>query len=767
MLSLSGNLDYALERLKSASSSRTVNAALEKQGHDPATGRAGSPRVVRAQSQVIYTQPQFYSPLHTAQNWQIPQKRRDIYSWNRHFADNEPKVAAALTFYSEFPVTGFETECEHGNIKAYFDHVNEKLQLDSWIKKISREYYLIGDVFPFTEVSCEKCHGVNVLPNNKRCDHKGGTLRRMVILNPDWIEVQANQFSEEPVITLLPDDELKKVIFNRRPVQLYERIPPHLRAMIIANRPIPLDNENVSHLKHQPYAYGTYGTSLIRRLFKYLAYKDKLMSAQWTIAERLILPVRIVKVGSEERPAGPADIADVQQQLAQTANDPNLTLVTHHNLDYEWYGASGKFATLANEFDFVNKEILQGLMISEALLSGEAASYQSAAIGAEVMVQRMEAWRLELARWIEQKIYKPIARMQGFIDEVKSKQVGEETYIYPRVKFNDLNIRDDSQQKQIILQAYDKHLLSARTTCEKMDWDYDQEVTRRRFETADQKIGAPPGGGGGGDMGGLFGGGPGGGGGGMPPMDMGGGMPPPAPGGEMGGAPPGGMPGEMGGAPGAPPATAASSLGGTEGKILARGRQAKSQKPLSEEAATPTGIPLTSLEQVVYEMLWNMRYSMRMPFYPWAQYPLGPYKADFAIPQIKLTIECDGDMWHNQPDKQAKDQIRDATLAKYGWTTVRFSESELKENKGGVQKTISALVLKLWKKEAERQQKGKSSMGKAASVTADLRTIGSLEGEQSLEDDVAFMDLVSGSVTSFVCPPLGIFPMSAPVRVEG
>ena len=745
MLSFSGNLDYALERLRTASSARTSDI--------PPVAAPSSGRATRfAQSQVIYTQPAFYSPMHTAQNWQIPQKRRDVYQWARHFSENEPKVAAALTIYSEFPVSGFETECEYGNIKAYFDYVNKKLQLDSWIKKISREYYLIGDVFPFLEVECETCRGALMTPDGERCEHKGGNFRRMVILNPDWVDVQANQFSEEPVITLLPDDDLKKVIFNRKPIQLYERIPPHLRAMIIANRPIPLDNFLVSHLKHQPYAYGTYGTSLIRRLFKYLAYKDKLMTAQWVIAERLILPVRIVKVGDADRPAGPSDIADVQQQLAQTANDPNLTLVTHHAVDYDWIGASGKVLTLSNEFDFVNKEVLQGLMISEALLSGEQAGYQSAAIGAEVMVQRMESWRLELARWIEKKIYEPISKMRGFVDETKSKQVGEPVYIVPHIKWNDLNIRDDTQQKQLLVQLHDKQVLSTRTLCEKLELDYDQEITRRRFETAEQKIGgAQPGGaaggaaGMGGDMGGMFGGGAGG----APP-----------PGGEMGGAPPPG--GEMGGAPagGAPPATAASTMGGTQNKILTHGRQSKTQKPLEEEEAEPSGIPLTSLEQIMYEMLYNMKFALRMPFDPWVQYPLGPYRADFAVPQLKLAIECDGDMWHMYPDKKAKDQLRDANLAKFGWTTVRFSETDLKENKPAVQKTVSALIIKLWKKAVEQQEKKKKAPeGKVASLNAMLKTA---EVRALDVDDVAFMDLLSCDfVVSFVCPPLGIFPMSA------
>lgn len=766
MLSFSGNLDYALERIRSASMVRNGDGLPARIA--PATGRSGG-MVKTAQSQVIYSQPQFFSPMHTNMNWQIPQKRRDVYLWCRHFAENEPKVAAALTFYSEFPVTGFETECEYENIKSYYDHVNEKIQLDAVIKKISREYYLIGDAFPMINVACETCRGTNVTRNNKRCEHKGGTINGLVVLNPDWIEVESNQFStDDPVITLIPDDGLRRVVFNRKPVNVYERIPAHLRPAILAGKPIPLDNFNISHLKHQPYAYGTYGTSLIRRLFPYLAYKIKLMSAQWTIADRLILPVRIVKVGSEERPAGQADIADVQQQLAQTANDPNLTLVTHHNINYEWYGASGKFATLSNEFDFINKEVLQGLMISEALLSGEQAGYTSAAIGAETMVQRMEAWRLELGRWIELKIYKPIAKMRGFIDEAKSKKLGEEVYIYPHIKWNDLNIRDDSQQKQFYRLLFDSHVISGRTLCEKCDIDYDQEVTRRRWENAEQKIGgAAPGAGAGGagGMGDLFGGG----GGGAPP-DMGGGMPPPGgpPGGDMGGMPPpGGAPGgDMGGMPppGGPPATAAS-MGGTQGKILSRGRQAKAQSPVSEEEAQPTGIPLTTLEQIMYEMLWNMRYSMKLPFDPYAQFPLGPYKADFAIPQIKLSIECDGDIWHKDPTKKAKDQIRDATLAKFGWTTVRFSEGELKENKDGVWKTVSALIYKLWKRAAEQQQKRHK---KTASTDETLRIIEAQSQAENIdiEDDVAFVDMISSDmVVSFVCPPLGIVPMAKSNRI--
>jgi very-short-patch-repair endonuclease len=653
-------------------------------------------------------------------------------------------------------MNGFETQCDNSKIKRFYDNLNKKLNLDYWAKMISREYYTLGDVFPFVEIDCPECRGTNIDEIGQRCRHPGGSFSRIVILNPDSIDVEKNQFSPDPIITLMPDEQLKRCVWHKKPLELYNKLPVHIRQMILAGRPIPLDNENVSHIKHSPYGYGVYGTSIIRRLFKTLTYKDKLMTAQWIVAERLILPIRIVKVGDADRPAGAPDIADIQQQLANTANDPNLTLVTHHAVDYDWIGASGKVLTLSNEFDLINKEILQGLMINEALLSGEMSGYQSAAIGAEALIQRMESWRLELARWIEDRIYKPIAQMRGFVDEAASEDLGEPVWIYPTIKWNGLNLRDDTQQKQLIMQLHDKQLISGQRVCEIFDEDYDQEVERIRLETASQQIGAPQGGAPGGG-GGLFGGG-----GGMPGGDMGGA--PPGPGGELGaaGAPPPGGPAPVGGPPAGLAAAALPApqvggvFGGSPGKILPRGKSSGQQKTVAEEEAQPAGIKLTSLEQIMYKMLSGMKFSMRLPFDPWVQYPLGPYRADFAIPQLRLDIECDGYAWHSDPVKKAKDQSRDAELAKYGWTTIRFNEFELKENQDAVQKTVSSLIFKLWKAALDRQQKKPGE--KSGAVLPAM----SKQAWVADADGFEFGELINSRfVVSFVSPPLGIVPMSS------
>ena len=285
---------------------------------------------------IIYGQPQFFSPVHTPINWQIPSKRLEEYQWARFFYSNEPKVAAALDFYSDFPMSDWTHECKNIKVKNYFDRFKKRLHLSKWMRLISHEVHLLGDCFPLVELDCPLCGGSGRI-GDEICDHEGGTIGRIIILNPDFIEVITSPLSQHPIIALKPDEEMINMVRKKLPG--YERLSPQVLKLISAGQSIRLDNNNVAHLKYGESPYRAFGIGMVRRLFPVLSYKTKLMVAQWVVAERLIIPIKIVKVGSDERPAGPADIAAVQEQLANTANDPNLTIVTHNNFELEFYGA--------------------------------------------------------------------------------------------------------------------------------------------------------------------------------------------------------------------------------------------------------------------------------------------------------------------------------------------------------------------------------------------------------------------------------------------
>ena len=669
-------------------------------------------RFASNQAGIVYGQPQFFSPVHTPINWQIPSKRLEQYQWARFFYENEPKVASSIDFYSYFPMNDFDHECKDRKVKSHFDKLKKRLELAKWCRLISHEIHLLGDCFPFVEVSCETCGGSGQI-GDEICDHSGGTVRRIVILNPDYVEVYTSPLNPDPLIALKPDEELINMVQKRTPG--YERLTQEVRALISSGQPIRLDNRNVYHLKYGEGGYQTYGIGMVRRLFPVLSYKTKLMVAQWIVAERLIVPVRIVKVGSDNRPAGPADIATVQSQLAQTQNDPNLTIVTHHAFELDWYGAAGKVLTLSNEFEFINQEILDGMMINNALLNGEGPTFANASVGIEAMIERLETFRREIASWIEEYIYKPEAIRQDF-KEV-NEDTGEEEYIYPKIKWNSMHLRDQQQYRNFVLQLYEKGLLSAQTVLEAFDFDPDQEIERKRYDALQmmavgQGMGGM-GGGAGGEMGGGFGGGAGGMGGGMPGME--GGMP------GMGGSP-----GEAGGAPmgpagGGAPAMASSrvELSASQvdpsqygGKVLKEKTRQKmdhqKQQIYKQKQMQPQGktgetrdekgrIIFTKPErQLIASLTKDQEQGLiTYPIVPQfrVQYGSQEYPLDFAIPHLKIGIEADGEIFHSSPKQQVHDTERDRKLNQIGWTIIRFKDEEIDDKIEQVMSTIRKTIM--------------------------------------------------------------------------
>jgi hypothetical protein len=106
--------------------------SIPRQNYSPITGVTGAlstPSMTRYASGggIVYGQPQFFSPVHTPINWQIPSKRLETYQWARFFYENEPKVASSIDFYSFFPMNDFENECRDRKVKRYFDKFKKRL----------------------------------------------------------------------------------------------------------------------------------------------------------------------------------------------------------------------------------------------------------------------------------------------------------------------------------------------------------------------------------------------------------------------------------------------------------------------------------------------------------------------------------------------------------------------------------------------------------------------------------------------------------------
>ena len=72
------------------------------------------------------------------------------------------------------------------------------------------------------------------------------------------------------------------------------------------------------------------------------------------------------------------------------------------------------------------------------------------------------------------------------------------------------------------------------------------------------------------------------------------------------------------------------------------------------------------------------------------QQVIGPYIADFFCPALGLIVEVDGDTHNPKSDAQ-----RDADLARYGLTTLRFTNADVMHNIEGVLQHILTTAMSL------------------------------------------------------------------------
>ena len=120
--------------------------------------------------------------------------------------------------------------------------------------------------------------------------------------NPDFIHVPPpNPLQKDPIITLVPDEALKRLVTSNSPIDraLREHVPPEVLLHIQKGEDIPLDNFNVSHLKMLSSPYDTRGVSIITSCYRDLLLYDKIREAKIIQADNFMNPLTLVKLGNE------------------------------------------------------------------------------------------------------------------------------------------------------------------------------------------------------------------------------------------------------------------------------------------------------------------------------------------------------------------------------------------------------------------------------------------------------------------------------------
>lgn len=458
----------------------------------------------------------FYSPQLSTDFLEKPQNQRERRAWYRHFYYSNEFVGQALDLHSTLPLSKIRLEkpvCKNQEqseyVYSFFTEMCEEVKLFRTLMEISHDYNLIGNVYvvcedhePY-EVKTEDDEAkVNEMKEwgrkesarlyeqfkiiDKDPNYKG--WRKLIILPPDQVRIKKVPLSDETLVEFIPDPETRRAILNSQDptyAQLTlekDKMPvpdlPHkLVDDLMKSGSIPLDTDpysgtHVYHLARKKSQYETYGVSMLERCVNTLLLHDKLRQAQTSIASRHMTPIRIVWAEQLSE----SDVESLRDQIDMALVDPDFSVVANYEVHWNEMGSNGRLLELAGEYEHIENSLFAGLGVTREILTGEG-TYSGNRVTLEIMNTQYLLFRELLQEYVENNLFKPVAKKKGFIEKDK---YGREKLIYPKLSFSRLAIRDNDSFFEQVMQLYNKGSVSIDVILDMLN--IDPASTRKKIE---------------------------------------------------------------------------------------------------------------------------------------------------------------------------------------------------------------------------------------------------------------------------------------------
>lgn len=310
--------------------------------------------------------------------------------------------------------------------------------------------------------------------------------KKLIILPPDQVRVRKLPLTDDVAIEYVPDPETKRFITSEMPMypDMYSEgqpmkwdVPAEIRDKVRQSGVIPLDTDpntgsHVYHLARKKSQYEPLGVSIIERCINTIVLMDKLRQAQTSIASRHMTPMRVV--WAEDLNGD--DIDNLREQVDLALVDPDYSIIANYEIHWEEMGSNGRLLDIEAEYEGNVNRLLAGLGVTREVLTGEG-SYSGSKIGLEIMNTQYLLFREILQEYIENNLFKPIAKKKGFVEY---DDYGNEVLLYPRISFTRLAIRDNEQFFDAAFQLYQKGSVSIDLILDILN--IDPESTKEKIE---------------------------------------------------------------------------------------------------------------------------------------------------------------------------------------------------------------------------------------------------------------------------------------------
>lgn len=349
-------------------------------------------------------------------------------SWKYYL--EEPLVNNVINTWRTFAI-GDEIKVSVGDeeVRDEAQKLFNDLKLNVFVKDMILQLLIKGDAVGFKEYSKD-----------------GKTIEKVTCVNPVSVQVryEDGELTEAKQVTKTGDGGVGKEI--KLPVK------------------------QLCHFKWNAPEFSDRGNSMIIPAFHAIGLLRDYRKAERAIAKRWTTPLRFIQVGGKY---GDKVIMPNQKMLKAIRDQINKMdlksgLVVPFYVKAETYGNEGQVLDTEKKVAELKEDILVALGLSKSLVTGDGPNFATANIAMRKMIIMLKEIK-QVARNILAWIY----------DDWKEINNMEENVQY---FFSDMDLSDEKEVRKMLIELYDRNLISKNTLQTKMDLNPQIEKTNRQQE---------------------------------------------------------------------------------------------------------------------------------------------------------------------------------------------------------------------------------------------------------------------------------------------
>lgn len=421
---------------------------------------------------VVNAIPRFYDPLEywdlSGLPWNVADEghRHKLHKWLRLYYATHYLVPILVDIFTRFPLVGMQLECKDDKLTdLYEDMFFNELDYGEFLVALGREFWVVGEAFPLGSF-----------------DEDLRVWEREELINPEDIVIENFPMLGTQQLKIVPPDYLKRLAQLKDPQKEYRLLEmnfPDLIPYLLRGEHIPISNVLLRQIGNKLNNWDDHGTPILLRGLRTLLHEEKLLASQDAIAERLYSPLILAKLGimdmGDGMPPfipGPDELESVRDQFDVALSSDFRLLVHHFGLEVSSVFGREQMPRLGDDFDRIEKRLMQVFGVNPSLLSAGSSSqpYASSALQAEFLNQILKTFQNTLKKHFRDRAM-VVAEAQGHYDyEIKGTkrlkiyetivewdyETGEKRLVekpkllVPDMKFETLDLRDEATERQFM-----------------------------------------------------------------------------------------------------------------------------------------------------------------------------------------------------------------------------------------------------------------------------------------------------------------------------